>query len=392
MKRSSRAACAAIQLLFAAAFAAAEALASPTWGFRLDPPEGYQYVEGDARDRFSFSRPSAAAGASGAAADCLDLVAYPAGRYASAEAAAADVAVRIGSEGERAAFDYRGRAAVMAELAFQAPWGPAGGWGLFVELDGAEGKRPVLAALAYGPDPADPVHLSVLDSIAPSAKERLGAGPVAVFAYPPTTKVKLKLAGLDAEAWFDAADAEAAASTIKREFAVLSAYDKSPLWKEAWSRFYRAVYRDASGRLAHAAFEAERALSAGIDPAAPEAVRARKLAEEVLAWVQGFAYERDLMGADFVDLATAVVEGRGDCDSRAMLAALVLSRAGVPSSMMVSREFGHAMALVQVEGSGARFEHGGKAWVVAETTAKVPLGLIGKNVSDGSKWLGIGLE
>jgi hypothetical protein len=134
--------------------------------------------------------------------------------------------------------------------------------------------------------------------------------------------------------------------------------------------------------------EADRALG-------PRDAEARLIAEGALKWVQSFKYERDLMGSDFVNLISAAREGRGDCDSRAMLWAIILEHAGIPAAIMVSREFGHAMGLADIPGEGARFpmkrEDGGGEikWLVAETTAEVPLGLIGEGVSEISKWLGI---
>jgi hypothetical protein len=53
------------------------------------------------------------------------------------------------------------------------------------------------------------------------------------------------------------------------------------------------------------------------------------------------------------------------------------------------------MGLADIAGEGARFpmkrEDGGgeTKWLVAETTAPVPLGLIGEGVSEITKWLGI---
>jgi len=59
---------------------------------------------------------------------------------------------------------------------------------------------------------------------------------------------------------------------------------------------------------------------------------------------------------------------------------------------MVSREYSHAMGLADLPGSGARFELDGTKFLVAETTAKVSIGLIGENVSETENWLGIILE
>ena len=105
--------------------------------------------------------------------------------------------------------------------------------------------------------------------------------------------------------------------------------------------------------------------------------------------MQGFKYERNLAGSDFVNLVSAVTEGRGDCDSRAMLWAMVLIQARIPAAIMVSRDYSHAMGLADISGSGARFKAGGINWLVAETTAKVGIGSINKDMSNTEKWLGV---
>jgi len=191
---------------------------------------------------------------------------------------------------------------------------------------------------------------------------------------------------------------------VDREFEVLKRYTGSPLWQEAWKRFYRAIYRDSFDRLKDAAFILERnwamedfsknpANGAAETPLGSRSGEARSFAQKALGWVQNFKYERDLMGSDFVNLVSAVQEGRGDCDSRAMLWAVILEQADIPAAIMVSREFGHAMGLADLEGAGARFpfKEGNQdyRWLVAETTAQVDIGMIGENVSEVTKWLGI---
>jgi hypothetical protein len=201
------------------------------------------------------------------------------------------------------------------------------------------------------------------------------------------------VAGITTQATLDTDDAVAAKALVEREFKVLVDYNDSPKWKEAWSRFYRAIWRDAYSRLADISFAVERAISErtaeGKNPESDGAASQRVLAEGVLEWVQGFKYERDLLGSDFVDLPSTATEARGDCDSRALLMAIILQHANMDAILMVSREYGHAMAAVAAEGAGARFSHGETQWIVAETTAKVGLGMIGQNVADPQKWLAI---
>lgn len=365
----------------------AEPLVSPTWGFRFDPPEGYAYSGGDNKNRFSFVSDRGG---------LLDLVVYEQGRYDTVEALVSDVIKRLHSTSETSPYTYHGKKAALFTLRFTTSAGNFSGWGLGVELGAPPTqKRPLLVMLAYGPEGVeglDQFNLSAIDSLSPTDEDRLFPGPVAVFSYPPTKRVSVSLPDLGSSATIDSEDKQAAKATVDREFTVLTYYTASPLWKEAWTRFYRAIYRDSYDRLSDIAFETERNLTMkaqGAEVYTQNGPYQRILAEALLSWIQGFTYERNLMGSDFIDLVTAATEGRGDCDSRALLFAALLQHSDISAGIMVSRDYGHAMALVQVDGSGARFDWENKKWVVAETTAKVPLGLIAKDVSDTTKWLGI---
>ncbi|MDR2111449.1 MAG: hypothetical protein LBP32_09110 [Spirochaetaceae bacterium] len=361
------------------AFTGAEPLVSPTWGFRIDPPEGYQYIDGDGRDHFSFLSASGAA---------LDLAVYAGGTHASVETLAEDTRKRLGIRGEISFFEYRRKGAALFDVDMA---GRAEGWALCVELEAPRGEpAPLLLALAYGPPGREDLrvfHLSALDSIAPTEADRRVPGPVTEFTYPRGNLEPKPLAGLAVSALVGEFDPEGAQALVDREFAVLRRYIDSPLWREAWSRYYRAVYRDSFDRLAGAAFALERTWNV---PADQE--ENRGLAEKALAWVQSFAYERNFLGSDFVNPVSAALEGRGDCDSRALLWAIILKQANIPAAIMVSQEFGHAMGLADIPGIGARFEWAGKRWLTAETTAPVALGRIAADMSETSKWLGVVLE
>jgi hypothetical protein len=203
------------------------------------------------------------------------------------------------------------------------------------------------------------------------------------------------------KAFFAEGDAEAAQGLVDREFQVLRYFEESPQWQEAWRRFYRMIYRDSWERVAHAAFLLERSWAAETllsetllpetTPALP-AAPAIRLASRALSYIQDFSYERNLMGSDFVNLVSALTEGRGDCDSRALLWAVILAQANINTGIMVSREYSHAMGIADIEGQGARFPFAGKQYLVAETTTKVELGLIAQNMSEIAKWMGITFE
>jgi hypothetical protein len=367
-------------LFFVAVLLNANPLSSETWGFQLDLPEGYEYIAGDGKNRFSFSSDDNTV---------FDLVVYD-GTYPSVEALAADVGQRLGNQGETDPFIYRRKNAVLMELRFTSANVRNEGWGLCVELDG-EGRtqKPLLLALAYGPADREDLqilHFSSLDSIAPTVSDAHAPGPITEYAYPRGEVLEKPVAGVNTRALVYENDAEAAQALVDREFEVLRRYLTSPLGKDAQLRFYRMIYRDSFERLANIAFTLERTWNI-------PAQEPRSLAGKALEWTQAFTYERDFTGSDFVNLVSAALEGRGDCDSRALLWAIVLEQANIPAAIMVSPYYSHAMGLADLAGEGARFELApGKNWLVAETTSHTSIGVIDKSVSDKRYWWGVQLE
>ncbi|GHV74804.1 hypothetical protein AGMMS49940_21060 [Spirochaetia bacterium] len=357
-------------------------MVSPSWGFRIDLPEEYDYVAGDGKDKFTFHSPGGA---------IFELAVYPPGApYPTPQALATDIQKRLRNNGEISEFEYRNRKAVLLELDFPAPSSTSrlSGWGLCVELEGRQNGTPLLLALAYGEAgkaALQTLHLSALDSLAPSEGDRRAPGPLTEYAYPRGNRIRVSPAGLDLEAFAREHDREGAQALVEREFEVLKRAADSPQWKSAWSRFYRTIYRDSFSRLSELAFALERHWN--IPEMAPGTTW--DLAGKALKWVQSFTYERDPSGSDFVNLVSAAIEGRGDCDSRSLLWAIIMEQANIPAAIMVSADYGHAMGLIDIPGPGARFELDGARWLVAETTAAVNLGRIEQKMSDPAHWLGI---
>jgi len=363
-----------VLLILIPSFAFAEGLYSPTWGFSLDVPEYYEYTEGDGKDRFSFKGPEGAK---------FDIVVYN-GAYAGIKEMAEDVTKKLGSRGEIDYFKYHGKQAAVLELNFGDK---LSGWGLCVELAGVQGRRPpLLLALAYGPaDKGDLnlFHFSALDSIAPSDAEKLYPGPITEYSYPRSEQIIIPIATTGVTAAIYKNDAEASQVLIEREFVILTTYINTPAWKQAWLRYYRAIYRDSYTRVKNMADALINKWGRGNE---------RIFAKKALTFVQGFKYERNHEGSDFLNLVSAAGDGVGDCDSRAMLWAIILNYADIRAAMMISPQYSHAMGLADISGPGARFEAYETSWLVAETTDNIDIGLIDKEQADPKNWFGVLFE
>jgi len=357
----------------------ADSMYSPTWGFHIDLPEGYEYVTGDARDRFSFEGPQGL---------MFDLLVYQSGRFGSVLELTNDVNRRLSNRGDVDLFRYRDKQAAVIKLTF----GEFDGWALAIELASDSAQRPILLALAYAPANQrnfELFHISALDSIRPTTMDLRYPGPLIEYSYPrgDARNTPLALRGLNAMIYQN--DAEASQVLVEREFNILTNYLNTPLLQDACIRYYRFIFRDSYDRIAGAASVIANHL--GASQAVTDAQK-NAFAQRVLTFVQGFNYERDLSGSDFVNLVSAITEGRGDCDSRAMLFAVILSNADIRGAIMLSHHFSHAMGLADVPGEGARFDALGTQWLVAETTANINIGLIDQTQADPQKWFAVVFE
>ena len=364
-------------LFFVSTLAFAETIYSPAWGFTVDLPEGYEFVGGDGKDKFSFSGPKELS---------FDLVVFN-GTYKSIKEMVDDVNRKLGNNGSVDFYDYNGKPAAVVELNFMKKTG----WGLCLTLaPSSNSAATMILALSYNDagKKMDLFHMSALDSISPTKEELRYPGPIMEYGYPrgEQKKVPLALNGINAKIREN--DAEAAQVLVEREFDLLITYMDSPLWKEAWIRYYRFIYRDSFARIEDAAAMIVR--SWGGPPSGAEEKRA--FAQKALTFVQGFDYERNFQGSDFVNLVTSITDGKCDCDSRAMLWAIILAKADIRAAIMISRQYSHAMGLADIAGQGARFEANGTKWLVAETTAKVDIGRIAQDQSDTDAWFGIVFE
>ena len=86
---------------------------------------------------------------------------------------------------------------------------------------------------------------------------------------------------------------------------------------------------------------------------------------------------------------TALKDYSADCDSLGIMYIILLKRLGIDAVLMVSSEYSHSMAAVDIPGNGARFPFNGKKYLVAELTKDVPIGQINARMADPAKWLGI---
>ncbi|MBX5484242.1 MAG: transglutaminase domain-containing protein [Myxococcaceae bacterium] len=139
-----------------------------------------------------------------------------------------------------------------------------------------------------------------------------------------------------------------------------------------------------------------RSSEAAIDPIAErfiERIRAAGLkaddaARLVISFVQQIPYAipKD-QPFEVLPAPLVVAEGRGDCDSKAVLGVMLLRRLGIPAVLLVSEPLAHAAVGVGLPGPGLAISYRGRPYLYAEVTSKGwPIGEAAPDVNKPRLW------
>jgi len=396
-------------------------------GFSIDLPEGFEYIDGNGSTQFTFGLPDESV--------TVNIIVYPPSRFTDAKAGAAATAAKLSGSGTFAPLGFGGRDAAFGELSFGTEASERRGYGLFVnDAEGprsASGAKPELYDLvvlsharAADYEGYEDFVASAIDGFSLNVGRRAVPGPVGASARAEAGAGTLQTAAIPfgaatVHADWNPREGAVAQAIVEREYRVLSVYATSPeLVEAAIARFYRMVFRDSAPSLDRLALEMSAAWEtgawAGTKPptslSGPDSTASapatapsgasnprfgapadpRGYASALLSWVQGFKYERDPEGSDVVNPISAAFESRGDCDSRALVMSILLRRENIRSILMISLQHEHALAAVDAPGTGARFPFRKINWLVAETTARVGIGMVDAAQADPASWIGIG--
>ena len=360
----------------------AELISNPSFGYTLDMPEGFRQVNSRDNSRYLYQNTIIPVG--------LQVALYPYQQFGTVTAAADHIFSQLKAQKKAIQFLMQGNPALVANLQFTQQNQKQAGWLLVQPLAEQKGWLVVLTTTqAEKAQEYEPMMISCLDAVFIGRQSFFEPGPMIQAVYPKegTVKKEVLFNGKKLSVHFDRSDSEANQAVIDREFALLTRYLNSPLQQKAWQRYYRMIYRDSIGRCRHLSLMLEKELievsKEGKKPSA------ETVAASLLAWMQNFTYKRDENGADFLNIPAVCADQSGDCDSRALLMAVILQYFNIDSILMIAPGQRHAVAAVGCTGEGARFTHNGKRYLIAETTAKVALGKIAQDLADPSLWFAV---
>lgn len=233
--------------------------------------------------------------------------------------------------------------------------------------------------------------ISTINSLSINNEYLNTPGIITSYAFPPegSESVLLKIGGKEIKTSLDKSDEEAAKFVTDLEYSVLNLYANHKMWKEAWQRYYRMIYRDNAGRLQQTAKNIYDSIYPELKKSKPQDADI-KYAQALLCWVQTFGYERaqSKIESDFTSLP-ASIKGKGsDCDSRSMLVSVLLNYTGIDTAMLISREYSHAVVVTDIPAPGQTFTmENGREYLFGETTARVTWGMLAQDQADRTKWI-----
>ncbi len=365
-------------ILFSAAGAYCLEYSVSPHGYYLDIPEGWNVLEAEDPQLISFTDPQRAA--------VFQIKTFPGDSFSAAEDIYRTISEGLGASGDAAGYTYNGRDAVFADLSFDPGGFTARGYFIFIE-----GEKKDIALLTFTPEEQyNQYHdflLSCLDSFREHENAVYRPGPVSQFYYPfpgeNAERRNFSIFGSNNDVLIDSGEIDASQVLIEREARVLVNFHKDR--DSAWRRFYRQIYRDNYSRM-EPLYEV---LKTVVDE---RGITRRELPAKLLSWVQNYSYSRTETFADILSPLEAALSLTGDCDSRGLVYITLLHYFGIDAILMVSMEYGHSVAAVDIEGKGARFQFEGTEYLIAETTEKVDLGLIASDMADPAGWVPIDLR
>ena len=366
----------------------AEKITDRDFGFSLDLPEGFEvsYYADDGMS-YVFSHPNIPV------TFLMKLATEPQAK------GAADVLkmnlTKLNAKGDIDSFKWNGTICGISNFSMEIDQNYTG-WGVTAPV---KIKDYYVLLLCYAPESkkgCDQFIISSINSLCIDSDYLNTPGIITSYAYPQEGRkpVTLNIDEKQIKTSLDKSDEEAAKFVIDLEYAVLNLYSKHKLWKEAWQRYYRMIYRDNAGRLQQTAADIYNALY-------PELKRSKtqdadiKYAQALLSWVQTFNYERASTKneSDFTSLP-ACISGKGnDCDSRSMLISALMNYTGIDTAMLISRDYSHAVVVTDIPAPGQTFTmENGREYLFGETTAKVTWGMIAQDHADRKKWIPVSFE
>jgi hypothetical protein len=342
-------------------------------GYYLDLPAEWQELDTRDTAAMSYVDPDHTT--------IFQLFCFPAPYFENADEMLSFIKMHLNAEGEGAPFIYTNAESFLADLSFSTKSYLVRGYFVFINGDNYDYVLMCFTQMKEYSHMHD-FLLSTLDSFSPDSKNRLLPGPISQFYYQ-FPGINLTTATIPFKEKFimfnyDKNEIEATDVVINREARILATYAERNI--EAWSRFYRIIYRDNYARF--------KEFSDNLHDYLKKAAGGKtEMVSFLLDWIQSFIYDRKQGVSDITPPLEAVLKHTGDCDTRAILFLILLHHMKIDAVLLVSDRYNHSAVGIALKTSGAKLNFEGRQYIFAELTTKVALGMIAQSMADPSGWL-----
>jgi hypothetical protein len=341
-------------------------------GYYLDLPAEWQELDTRDTAAMSFVDPGHTT--------IFQLFCFPASYFENAHEMLSFIKLHLNAKGEGAPFVYSASESFFADLSFSTQNYQVRGYFVFINGDNNDYVLMCFTQVKEYSRMHD-FLLSSLDSFSPDSKNKLLPGPISQFYYQfpgmsittATIPFKEKFISFN----YDRNEIEATEVVISREARILTTYSEVNI--QAWSRFYRIIYRDNYARFT----ELSQKLLNYLQTSTANRI---EFVSVLLGWIQSFIYGQNQGITDITPPLQAVLNHSGDCDTRAVLFLILLHHMKIDAVLLVSDRYKHSAVGIALEASGAKLDFKGKQYVFAELTTQVALGMIAQSMADPSGW------
>lgn len=375
-------------LLFVSNFAFSEINVNNQYGFLLDIPEGYNLDDSTPDGKsFLFTHPNIPV--------TFVIKVYDDEGYMYSQEALETTLTKLSATFEADSFMWNGTECAISnfEMILDQQYS---GWSVATKTD----NNTYLTLLCYAPKKDAPkcqeFMLSTINSLCIDDYYYNTPGIITTFVFPSEgqQEITTNVAGAIVKSKLDKVDREASQFVVDIEYKILTYYAQHHLWKEAWERYYRILYRDSYGRLtdfAKNAYDTLYPIAEKVNPKNPQI----QYAQYLLTWIQSVDYTRaeDKKDSDFTSLPAILLGESSDCDSRSLMICTLLEYAGIDTLLLISPEYSHALVAADIKAPGQTFHNkeNNTDYIIGETTAKVTWGMIAQNQADRTKWFAVSL-
>lgn len=183
----------------------------------------------------------------------------------------------------------------------------------------------------------------------------------------------------------DLKDIENAVKTKKKYNKHNKYYDTITNWSASAEDFWTAVYHLARNDNEDRVELVSKVLKHAIDK---NELSRSEAVSMILTFIQHIEYYiPEELYFQFYPPITSIMYNLGDCDTKSLLIAMIFEDLGYDAVMMYSSKYLHAMAAVNINGTGEYIEYKGKKYYIMETTAKGwKLGMLPDEMNDLRYW------